>query len=123
MKILACALLVALVAFTAAAADVTGKWTGTYTFDSGDSGAAVVVLKQSGTTITGTAGPGEEQQWPLQNGKIAGNKISCEVKNPDDGVVYKIELTLAGDSMKGEVSAAGPDGQTMKGKIEVSRAK
>ena len=123
MKIFVCALLIALAAFTAVAADVTGKWSGTFTFDNGNNGTAMVVLKQSGAVVTGTAGPVEDQQWPIQNGKVAGNKITCEVKSPDDGVLYKIDLTLAGDSLKGDISAAAPDGQIMKGKIEISRAK
>ena len=123
MKIYVCVLLMAVAAFAAAAADVSGKWSGTYTFDNGNNGAAVVMLKQAGAAVTGTAGPGEDQQWPIQNGKVAGSKVTCEVKSPEDGVVYKIDLTLAGDSLKGDISAATPDGQVMKGKIEVSRVK
>jgi opacity protein-like surface antigen len=122
-KILVCSLLAILVAFTALAADATGKWSGTYSFETGTEGAAVVNLKQSGTTITGTAGPGEDQQWPIQNGKIAGNKLTAELKSPDDGTVYKLELVMDGDNMKGGLSATTPDGQSMKGKLELARVK
>ncbi len=122
-KICVCVLLTILVAFAAAAADVSGKWSGTYNFDNGNNGPAVMILKQSGATITGTAGPGDDQQWPIQNGKISGNKITGELKSPDDGSVFKLELTLDGDNMKGDISASTPDGQAMKGKLEMARVK
>src|SRR6185295_1819272 len=122
MKILLCATIAALFAFSAAAADVTGKWSGSYSFENGNGGGAFMSLKQSGTTITGTAGPGEDQQWPVTVGKIQGNTVSIELKSPEDGAVYKLQLTLAGDNLKGEITAGGGD-QTMKGKLEVARVK
>jgi hypothetical protein len=122
MKLFLCACLIALVAFTAAAADITGKWSGTYSFDNGNSGAAFVIFKQSGTAVSGTAGPGEDQQWAIEKGKVDGNKVVFEIKSPDDGTIYRLELTLAGDTLKGSVTAGAGD-QSMKGKIEVARVK
>ena len=122
-KIFVCLLLASLAALTAAAADVTGKWTGTYNFENGNNGPAVMILKQSGGTLSGTAGPGDDQQWPIQNCKMTGSKLTAEVKSPDDGSVFKLELTLNGDSLKGDISGSTPDGQTMKGKIEMARVK
>ena len=122
MKILMCALLAALVVLTASAADITGKWSGSYSFENGNGGTAYVVFKQSGAAVSGTAGPGEDQQWAIEKGKIEGNKVTFELKSPDDGSVYKLELMLAGDTLKGSVTAGAGD-QSMKGKIEVTRVK
>jgi len=121
MKTLVCALLTALFAMTAMAADVTGKWTGTFTPEGQNPGNCYVVLKQSGTTITGTAGPDENQQWPLTNGKAQGNKITGEVSSPD-GAIYKLDLVLEGEHIKGDVTAT-VGGQAMKAKLDVTRAK
>ena len=121
MKTLACTLLIALFAMTALAADVTGKWTGTFAPEGQDPSGAFVVLKQTGATLTGSAGPDEGQQWPLTNGKIAGNKITGEVTSPD-GVVYKLDLVVDGDHIKGDVIAIR-EGQSMKGKVDVTRQK
>ena len=63
-KILVCSLLAALMALAAAAADVNGKWSGSLTTESGQPGTAFAILKQSGTAVTGSAGPDESQQWP-----------------------------------------------------------
>ena len=122
MKLFLCVMLAMFLAFAAAAADASGKWSGTLQQESGEDGSAFVILKQDGAILTGSGGPNETEQWPFQNGKVAGDKVSFEVKSPD-GVVYKCELTLAGDSLAGDVVATGPDGRPLKGKLQLARMK
>lgn len=121
MKTLICTFLFAVFAMTALAADVTGKWTGSFSPEGQDASNAIVFLKQSGTSVTGSAGPDEGTQWPLSDGKLVGNKLTGTVSSPD-GMVFKLDLTLTGDRISGDV-AMTHDGQTMKGKIDVTRAK
>jgi hypothetical protein len=121
MNKLAFALLFVALAAYAAAADVTGTWSGTFVPEGGDSSTAYMVIKQSGTTITGTAGPDASTQWAIQTGKIAGNTITIEVKDPDSGTVYKCSMVLDGNKMKGDVEASS-GGQSQKGKIDISKA-
>jgi len=122
-KILVCLMLAGAMAIMAAAADVSGKWSGSFTPDSGEGHTAFVVLKQSGTNITGSAGPAADQQWTDLKGTIRGDKVTLEVKSPEDGMVYKCDLVLAGDHLKGDVTATGSGGETMKGKMDVTRVK
>jgi hypothetical protein len=110
-------------AWTAAAADLSGKWTGSFTPENGDNGSAYVILKQAGTTITGSGGPDENNQWPGLQGTVNGNTVTFEVKNPDDGTIFKGTLVLDGDHLKGDVVATMPDGQTMKAKLDLTRVK
>jgi hypothetical protein len=124
VKLLSCIFLIVALAMTAAAADVTGKWSGTFTVtgpdgSAGDSNPAFMILKQSGSTLTGTAGGDEAEQWPIENAKIENNKITGSV-NPSDGATYTVSLTVDGDRMTGEVTVS-QGGQTMKGKIELKR--
>lgn len=124
MKLLSCIFLIVALALTAAAADVTGKWSGTFTVtgpdgSAGDSNPAFMILKQSRSTLTGTAGGDEAEQWPIENAKIENNKITGTV-NPSDGATYTVSLTVDGDRMTGEVTVS-QGGQTMKGKIELKR--
>src|SRR5580765_7787450 len=121
MKTLVCALLTAVFAMTALAADVTGKWAGTFAPEGQEPGNCVVVLKQSGTTLTGTAGPDENQQWPLKDGKLENNKITGEVNSPD-GAVYKLDLVVEGEHIKGVVTVT-VGGQSMKAKVDMTKAK
>ena len=122
-RIFVCCFLTAAMALTAAAADVTGRWSGSFTPESGQSNTAYAVLKQAGTSVTGSAGPSEDQQWPDLKGTIKGDKVVVEVKSTSDGTVYKCDLVLAGDHLKGEVSAAAGNGQTLKAKMDLTRVK
>ncbi|SPF50277.1 conserved exported hypothetical protein [Candidatus Sulfopaludibacter sp. SbA4] len=122
-KILVCSFLTAAMALVAAAADVTGKWSGSFVPEGQQPGTAFAVLKQSGTAVTGTAGPDESQQWPGLTGSIKGDKVLVEVKSPEDGTVYKCDLTLVGDHLKGDVSATAGNGQSLKAKMDLARVK
>src|SRR5436309_3320801 len=82
MKTLACTLMLAPYAFTALAADATGKWAGSFTPEGQDASTGMLILKQSGTEITGTGGPNAEQQYPVANGKIDGNKVTLDLQHP-----------------------------------------
>jgi hypothetical protein len=106
---------------TAMAADVTGKWSGSFAPEGQDPSGAFVILKQSGTTLTGSAGPDESQQWPLTDGKINGNKITGVVTSPE-GLVFKLDLVLDGDRIKGDANATR-EGQALKAKVDLTRKK
>ena len=64
MRVLSCILLLLALAMTAAAADVTGKWSGTLAMIGADGkpeapNSAYMIVKQSGSTLTGSGGPDE----------------------------------------------------------------
>jgi len=105
----------------AAGADVSGKWTGSFKMTAPDGqtqeGTAVLMLKQMGGDITGSAGPDESEQHALAKGKIVGDKITLET---DDGV--KLDLVLTGERIAGEVTITR-EGETRKAKLDVGRAK
>lgn len=111
-------------AFAATAADVSGKWSGTFTPESGgDNGSAYVILKQTGAKLTGSGGPDENDQWPGLQGTVDGNKVTFEVKSTEDGTVYKGTLVLDGDHLNGDVEFTTPDGQSGKAKLNLTRVK
>lgn len=121
MKILPCLLVAAVLCAVAATPDVSGKWSGTFSPENGDQNSAYMVLKQSGNTVTGTAGPDAETQWTIKEGKIEGDKLIIAVTNPDDNTVYKCTLTLDARHMTGDVEAT-MQGQTIKGKLDLTKA-
>ncbi len=123
MKKLACVIGFALllVAAVLAADDLTGKWSGSFNITvDGDSHDDVIylVLKQSGTELTGTAGPDADRQWPILKGKVEGNKITFEVQT--DVPLVKFELTLADGHLKGQAQAEH-DGHSLKAVVDVQR--
>ena len=114
----------ALAGIAIADTNVTGKWSGSFNVMDENGGTkestAVLMLKQSGSEITGTVGPDEGEQHAITKGMIDGDKITLE--SADGNVSIKLDLALAGDRITGNVSAVG-EGRSMKGKIDVTRAK
>lgn len=106
---------------TAAAEDFTGKWSGSFviTLD-GETrdDVAYMDLKQNGTELTGTAGPNADKQWTIQNGKVAGNKITFEVQT--DQPLIKFEMQLADGHLKGN-ALAEHEGKTMTAVVDLQR--
>ena len=60
--------------------DLTGTWTGTLTRSTGQAGPAHIVLKQKDAEVTGTAGPGPDNQTAIPMGKVATLKVDLEEK-------------------------------------------
>jgi hypothetical protein len=122
--ILLLVLTITLAGLALADTNVTGKWSGSFN-TAGPNGetkesTALLMLKQNGTDITGTVGPNEDEQFPIQKGKIEGDKITLQVDH--DGHAMTFSLVLASERITGEAQMSR-DGETMKAKIDVSRAK
>jgi hypothetical protein len=121
MKKVVVSLLMVAMALAAMAGDVSGKWSGTFTPEGQDGSPAVLMLKQSGSTLTGSAGPDENTQWPISNGKVDGNQLTGVATSPE-GIAYKFALTADGDHITGSVEMAA-GGQSMKATLDVKRVK
>jgi hypothetical protein len=114
-------LLVTVFAATMMAADATGTWTGTLTkVPSQEPGPAHLVLKQDGAKLTGTAGPDESKQHPIENGKVEDGNITFDL--PAGESVMKFVLRQEGEEIKGDVTRER-DGDVQKGSLSVKRAK
>lgn len=125
MKAWLAVLLLGAFALTAAAdTDITGKWSGSFEITTPDgethNDTALLILKQSGSDITGTVGPNEDQQFPIQTGKIEGDKITIQADH--EGRTLKLALVLVADHIKGEANLTR-EGETSKAKLDVTRVK
>jgi hypothetical protein len=112
--------LLLLAAWTLSASDLTGKWSGTVDMkQDGDAQTipVIMVVKQDGKTLTGTAGV-EEDQHPIQKGIVDGDTVTFEVDNGE--AIFYLELKLDGDQLSG-AAKAGADGEKMK--IALKRVK
>jgi len=107
-------------AWTLSAADLSGKWAGTVDMKEDGNAQAmsvVMIVKQDGNKLTGTAGV-EEDQHPIQKGIVDGDTVTFEVDSGE--AIYYLELKLDGDQLSG-AAKAGPDGEKMK--IALKRVK
>lgn len=116
-----------------AAEDVTGKWGGTFviTIDNNPpkDDTAHLVFKQTGTTLTGTAGPNENEQMAIANGKVETvKKDGKDVTNvtfdvtEGDGPAIHFVLTLVDGHLKGKAQAE-MDGRKLSAVLDVTRLK
>jgi hypothetical protein len=99
MKIMIAVVL--LLAASAMVGDVTGTWTGTFKANGGDHTVPqIVVLKQEGNKLTGSAGPEAEEQYPIENGRVDGDHVTFELTSGEWRFSYDLKLT-ARDEMQG----------------------
>ena len=118
MKLLFASLLFTLSVF---AANISGKWTGTFT-DNADTTKHenfVVALTQNGNTLTGTAGSTAEDQGPISNGKVDGNSVTFDIKA--DEVSIHLTLQLVDNHLKGQIQAEVA-GEKHSGTIDLKRS-
>jgi hypothetical protein len=109
---------------SAIAADANGRWTGTLTTRNSDGsdrvGPALLVLKQDGATITGSAGPDDNERHEIQNGKAENGNLTFEVATGE--TIMKFSLKHEGDEIKGEITRER-DGQTQTARLDLKRSK
>ena len=125
MKTLICLLL--LTGLTLSAGELTGKWSGKFDITTADgeskADSAVMNLKLDGTKVTGTAGPNEDQQWTIRNGKLEAGKLTFEVvpEGDNDKGSLVFDLEFDGETIRGTVS--GHDGDNkLSAKVDLKRA-
>ncbi len=79
-KVLVIVLLLAISALIALASEVTGTWSGTFKVNGGDHTVPqVMIFKQDGSKLNGSAGPDAQEQYPIENGKVEGDRLRFEV--------------------------------------------
>ena len=101
------------------AADLSGRWTGTATSPNGNE-TVLMILKVTGSEVSGSAGPSEDRQFPIDNGRLEGDKFTFQLTGPNGGV-FHFELTLDGDTLKGSGSRT-LNGETQSGTLDLKRA-
>lgn len=107
-------------------ADLTGLWTGTFTQSDGNPGGARIDLKHKGAEVSGTAGPDEQRQAPISNGKVTTVKgvtgVTFDVTQPN-GITLSFDLKLTDGRLKGKATGASQSGEKREAAVDVGRAK
>jgi hypothetical protein len=57
-------------------------------------GLALVILRQSGDTLTGTVGPDENQRRAIANGTLEGDALTGQITREGDGQHQTAKLNL-----------------------------
>ena len=97
------------------AADFSGHWAGKlFKIKGGPDGPDVddhyLVLRQTGSTVTGTAGPTRDDRFEIQNARIDGARLTFDISIPEAGMKIAYELQQSGNALTGSmVSREGPE--------------
>ena len=84
----------------AAGADVSGTWTGSITPEGRNAEPLRFTLVQDGSKVTGTGGPSQTEQYPIQNGQVKDGRITLQVMNRDR--TFSFDLVVMGDEISGK---------------------
>jgi hypothetical protein len=118
----ATALVAGLMAVSAFAADVSGKWTGEMPGRGGQARPVTLTLKADGGSLSGTMGGGQNEA-PISDGKVDGDNVSFKVVREFNGnsmtMLYK--GMVSGDDLKLTVTREGGEGQSRE--VTLKRAK
>ncbi len=117
-------LLTALTLTAVADTNVSGKWSGSFIVagpDGDKPSTAYLVLKQTGTEVTGTGGPTADDQHLTVKGSIDGDRITLVADH--EGMKIKFDLVLSDGHMRGEANMTGEQGQSGHAKIDVTPVK
>jgi hypothetical protein len=119
-RVLLTLLLFASAAANVGAADVAGRWKVTISLGN-ETMTGVALLKQTGDKVTGSIGPDERNQHPL-DGVVKGNLVTLTTHpRPGRTVAFdKCYLTVDGEKMTGTTER---NGSSDKGTIEFVRSK
>jgi hypothetical protein len=108
---------IALFAFVAFAADVSGKWTSEQQGRDGNTVTITWTLKQDGEKLSGTMAGGRGGDVQISDGKVSGNDVSFKVvrETPNGNFTTKYTGTVSGTEMKLKLEREGGGGGGGKG--------
>jgi len=110
-----------LFAVSAATGDLTGTWSGTFKVDGADHDVPQrIILKRNGSELTGSGGPDAQEQYPIENGRIDGERVRFEITTGEWKFSYDLKQTKP-DSLKGTLELKSVS-ETRTAEVSLSKA-
>src|SRR5579859_7164376 len=125
-KLLKWILPITLLALTAHAADIAGKWSGIIEIDA--SGGKIetpvdLYLEQKAGALTGKIGRRDDpESVEIRNAKLEGDKVTFESSSTEASASMTFSLTVQGERMQGEMRGVA-QGNEIVAKVTFSRVK
>ena len=114
--------IVLLLTVSASAGDLSGEWSGTFKVDGGDHDIPqIFTLKQSGNVLTGSGGPDTQEQYPIEKGRVDGDRVKFEVTTGEWKFAYDLRQTEP-DALKGNLELKSIN-NSRTAKVSLSKAK
>ena len=111
-----------LVTISALAADLTGKWSGSFKADGGDHNVRqCFTLRQQGKSLSGSGGPDASEQYPIGKGSVEDNQVTFQVTTGEWKFTYHLRQ-LSADSLKGDLKLESVN-DSRTAKVSLTRVK
>ena len=93
---------------TAVAADLSGKWSGTFRATGAEHDIPqLFILKQDGSKLTGRGGPDGSEQYPIENPRIDDDKVAFEITTGERK--FRYHLKMSGPHLTGDLELTSAD--------------
>ena len=93
---------------TAAAADLSGNWSGTFRATGADHDVPqLFILKQDGSKLSGSGGPDASEQYPIEKPRIDDDKVAFEITTGEWKFSY--HLKVSGTHLTGDLELTSAD--------------
>jgi hypothetical protein len=93
---------------TAVAANLSGKWSGTFRATGADHDVPqLLILKQDGSKLSGSGGPDESEQYPIENPRVDDDKVTFELTTGEWKFSYR--LKVSGPHLTGDLELTSAD--------------
>ena len=104
----------------AMAADLSGKWSGTFRAAGADHDVPqLFILKQDGSKLSGSGGPDAGEQYPIENPRVEGDKVAFEITTGEWKFSYR--LKVSGPHLTGDLELTSADSRRTA-KVALNRA-
>ena len=108
-----------------AAADISGKWSGTIEIADRNGPIQTTVhaeFAQKSGSVSGKMGRAGDDDSPILKGKVEGGAVTFEVSSAETTRPMRFTLKLLGDRLEGEMKGEIDEGE-ITGKVTLSREK
>ena len=111
---------VLLLTMHAMAGDLTGKWSGAFKVDGADHDVPqLFIFKQDGNKLTGSGGPDQSEQYPIEDGRVDGDWVRFEITTGEWKFTYSLKVIHA--KLAGDLELKSVDNRRTA-KVNLSRA-
>ena len=116
------ALLITLVALATSNHDLSGRWSGNFRVDGGDHNVPqLFIFQQQGTKLSGSGGPNEGEQYPIENGTIVNDDARFQLTTGEWNFTYHLQRA-AKDDLQGNLKLESV-GESRAAKVSLKRVK
>jgi hypothetical protein len=116
------ALLITLVALATSNHDLSGRWSGNFRVDGGDHNVPqLFIFQQQGTKLSGSGGPNEGEQYPIENGTIVNDDARFQLTTGEWKFTYHLQRA-AKDDLQGDLKLESV-GESRAAKVSLKRVK